>query len=157
FPLLRPSVLGPSVMQLADPCPPKTRSDLEWDRLTGALAERTVLAAGADLARALPFATTTADVRTLLGEAGEATRALEKGEPLPVGRFPAVREALSRLRASGVLGPQELRAIAQLLGAARALRRFLHARREACPSLFGSCATDPTLDELADEVSSAFE
>src|SRR4051812_10403201 len=126
-------------MQLADPCPPKTRSDLEWDRLLGALAARTVQAMGADLARTLPFAGSTEEARTLLGEAEEATRLLEKGEPLPIAACPDVREAVSRLRASGVLGPPELRGIAQLLLAARSLRRFLHARRETCPRLFAAC------------------
>ena len=43
---------------LENPCPAKTRNDLEWDRLLAALAERTTTAMGKDLAHALPFAMT---------------------------------------------------------------------------------------------------
>jgi DNA mismatch repair protein MutS2 len=42
-------------------------------------------------------------------------------------------------------------------GAARALRRFLSARRARAPLLFEACATDPTLDPLADELAEAFD
>ena len=142
---------------LIDPCPRKTRSDLEWDRLLAALAHHAVGAMGKDLARALPFGKTRSEVRVLLAEAAEATRSLEKGEPLPVSEVPDVREAVSRLGKGGVLAPQELRALAQLLTMARVLRRFLHARREACPALHASCSTDPTLDAVADDVSRAFD
>src|SRR5262249_9025070 len=134
-----------------------TRADLEWDRLLEALADRCAGPMGQRFARALPFGATREDVRALLAEAEEATRLAEHGEPLPAGAVPDVAEALERLRAGGVLGRQELRAGAQLLRAARGLRRFLHSRREACPALFAACATDPTLDRLADEVAGAFE
>ena len=140
-----------------DPCPAKTRTDLEWDRLLAALADRTVGSMGRDLALALPFATDRGETRSLLDEAKEATRTLERGEPLPILAFPDVREGVSRLRAEGVLAPPELRGIAQLLLGARSLRRFLHTRRESCPALHASCSTDPTLDGVAEEVAGAFE
>jgi len=56
-----------------------------------------------------------------------------------------------------VLAPVDLRAIGRLLGAARALRRFLAARRAELPRLFDACSTDPTLDEVADEISGSFD
>ncbi len=142
---------------LLDPSPKKTRNDLEWDRLLAALAHHAVGAMGKDLARALPFAMTRSGVRMLLAEAGEATRCLEQGEALPVGDCPDVGEAVSRVRASGVLGPAELRGIEKLLTTARVLRRFLHTRREACPALHSACSTDPTLDAVADELARAFD
>ncbi len=43
------------------------------------------------------------------------------------------------------------------LAAARSLRRSLHARRLDCPALFDACSTDPTLDEVQDELSRSFE
>jgi DNA mismatch repair protein MutS2 len=44
-----------------------------------------------------------------------------------------------------------------MLGQARVLRRFLASRRAELPFLFEACSTDPTLDELADEVAGSFE
>jgi DNA mismatch repair protein MutS2 len=144
-------------MNLSNPCPPKTRTDLEWDRVLAALAERCTSAMGRDLALALPFPETREAVRTVLAESEEATRLLAQGEPLPLHEIPGVHEAVSRLRVGGVLGPQELRGLARVLTSARSLRRFLSARKATVPALFAACATDPTLDPLADEVSNSFE
>jgi DNA mismatch repair protein MutS2 len=142
---------------LLPPCPPKTHADLEWARLTAALAERCTSPLGQRLARALPFGATHEGVRALLAESQEATRLAEKGEPLPVGAVPDVAEGIDRLRASGVLGPAELRAVARMLLIARSLRRFLSARRESCPAILAACSTDPTLDDAAEEVAGAFD
>jgi DNA mismatch repair protein MutS2 len=64
---------------------------------------------------------------------------------------------MGRLRVGGVLGPQELRDLARAFATARGLRRFLHARRAACPALFEACTTDATLDDVADEILAAFD
>jgi len=106
-----------------DPCPPKTRSDLEWDRVLSALADRCAGPLGKELAAALPFAATRDEARAFLAQAAEATRLLEQGRPLPAGEVDDVREAIERARVGGVLAPAELRAVGRLLGAARALRR----------------------------------
>jgi DNA mismatch repair protein MutS2 len=140
-----------------DPCPPKTRSDLEWDRVLGAVASRCAGPLGRELALALPFSETREQARNLLAQSAEAVRILEDGRTLPVGEVDDVREAIERARVGGVLSPVELRGIGRLLGAARALRRFLASRRAAAPALFEACSTDPTLDDLADEISGSFE
>lgn len=140
-----------------DPAPPKTRHDLEWDRVLGALAERCAGPLGRDLARSLPFPTTHAAARAALEEAREATRLADDGEPLPMAETPDVREALDRARAQGVLGPAELRGVARLLGHARGLRRYLQARKARAPGLHDACATDPGLDELADAIERCFD
>ena len=140
-----------------DPCPPKTRSDLEWDRVLGAVASRCAGPLGRELALALPFAETREQARDSLAQSAEAVRVLEDGRTLPVGEVDDVREAIERARVGGVLSPVELRGIGRLLGAARALRRFLASRRVAAPALFQACSTDPTLDDLADEISGSFE
>ncbi len=140
-----------------DPCPPKTRSDLEWDRVLGAVASRCAGPLGRELALALPFAGTREQTRDFLAQSAEAVRALEDGRTLPVGEVDDVREAIERARVGGVLSPAELRGIGRLLGAARALRRFLASRRAQAPALFAACSTDPTLDDLADEISGSFE
>lgn len=141
----------------ADPCPPKTRSDLEWDRVLGAVASRCAGPLGRELALTLPFAATREQARDFLAQSAEAVRILEQGRSLPVGEVDDVREAIERARVGGVLSPVELRGIGRLLGAARGLRRFLASRRADAPALFAACSTDPTLDDLADEIAGSFE
>jgi DNA mismatch repair protein MutS2 len=140
-----------------DPCPPKTRADLEWDRVLSALADRCAGPLGRDLALGLGFAESRDEARAWLAEAAEATRLLLEGRPLPVTDVDDVRDAIERARVGGVLAPAELRAVERMLGAARSLRRFLASRKAALPRLFEACATDPTLDDVADELSGCFE
>jgi DNA mismatch repair protein MutS2 len=141
----------------ADPCPPKTRSDLEWDRVLSAIAERCAGVPGRDLAARLPFAETREEARRFWAEASEAKRTLDEGRPLPVGELGTVHEAIERTRVGGVLGSAELRAVAHLLQVARSLRRFLSSRKAELPALFDACATDPTLDDVADRITQCFE
>jgi DNA mismatch repair protein MutS2 len=140
-----------------DPCPPKTRADLEWDRVLSALADRCAGPLGRDLALGLAFAESRDESREWLAQSAEATMLLAEGRPLPVTEVDDVREAIERTRIGGVLAPAELRAVERMLGAARALRRFLASRKAALPRLFEACATDPTLDDVADEISGCFE
>lgn len=140
-----------------DPCPPKTRSDLEYDRLLGAIAERCSGPLGRELARALPFAANREEARAALAQSAEASRLLEEGSPLPSGDLPEVTEAIERTRVGGVLAPAELRAVRRMLEAARMLRRFLTARREELTALAAECTTDPTLDQVADAIAGSFE
>jgi DNA mismatch repair protein MutS2 len=122
-----------------------------------ALAERCVGPLGKKLATDLPFAATRGEARALFAQAAEAMRLLEEGRPLPSGEVDDVREAIERARVGGVLSPAELRSVGRLVGAARALRRFLASRRADVPALFDACSTDPTLDDLADEISGSFD
>ena len=146
-----------STEQLRDPCPSKTRSDLEYHRVLGAVAAHCASEMGKALALELPFATTREATRRLLDEAAEATTLLLAGEPLPSAALTDVSAAVGRVGASGVLAPQEIREVGKSLEAARALRRFLHNRRSRCPALHAACTTDPTLDDLADELAAAFD
>jgi DNA mismatch repair protein MutS2 len=140
-----------------DPCPVKTRSDLEWDRVLAALAERCAGPLGREGALALPFAETRQVARTWLAEAAEATRALDEGHPLPVGSVTGVPGALERARIGAVLSPGEIRALGRMLESARVLRRYLASRRGELPALFDACSTDPTLDDVADEIARSFD
>ncbi len=140
-----------------DPCPPKTRADLEWDRVLSALADRCAGPLGRELARSFRFAETRDEARAWLEQAAEATRLLGEGRALPAGEVDDVREAIERARVGGVLAPADLRGLGRMLGAARALRRFLTARKAELPRLFDACATDPTLDPLADEIGTCFD
>jgi DNA mismatch repair protein MutS2 len=140
-----------------NPCPAKTRADLEWDRVLAALADRCTGPLGRDYALALSFAGTRDEARTWLAQSAEATRLLVDGRALPSVEIDDVREAIERARVGGVLAPVELRGLGRMLGAARSLRRFLASRRAELPALFEACATDPTLDDLADEIGGCFE
>jgi DNA mismatch repair protein MutS2 len=142
---------------LRDPCPDKTRSDLEYDRVLDALASRCASEMGKALAHTLPFAATRAQVRLCLDEAREATGLLAAAEPLPIVALGDVGAAVGRVGAAGVLAPPEIRDVGKSLEAARMLRRFLATRRSRLPALHAACTTDPTLDAVADELSAAFD
>jgi DNA mismatch repair protein MutS2 len=140
-----------------NPCPEKTRADLEWDRLTEALAARCEGAMGKALAHDLDFAPTRAETRARLARSEEATRLYQKAEPLPAPGLSDVREAIDRLGVGGVLSAIEIRAIGKMLESARTLRRFLASRRANFPALAEALTTDPTLDSLCDEIDSSFD
>ncbi|HEX7602969.1 MAG TPA: Smr/MutS family protein [Polyangiaceae bacterium] len=140
-----------------DPCPAKTRADLEWDRVLSAVAERCASVPGRLSALELPFRVTREGVRAALAETAEATLLRQEGALVPVVGLDDVREAVERLRTAGVLSGPELRALARLLHWARSLRRFLTARKDRVPALYAACATDPTLDAVADEVAGCFD
>ena len=142
---------------LRHPCPDKTRSDLEWNRLLAALGARCVSHMGKALALELPFARTRSETRRVLEEAREAKDLLDTGEPLPVSELGDVAPSMGRVGAAGVLAAVEIREIGKALGVARVLRRFLSVRRSRIPALFEACATDPTLDVLADELAQSFD
>ncbi|WP_394832093.1 Smr/MutS family protein [Pendulispora rubella] len=147
----------PTSPALEAAAPAKTRADLEWDRILSAVAERCQGDMGKADALSLSFARTREEVHARLAEAKEAHSCLLAGEPLPASATFDVTEAVQRLKVGGALGPIELRGIGGMLTAARALRRFLHARRTTLPALYAACATDPTLDGLAEEVAGAFD
>jgi DNA mismatch repair protein MutS2 len=44
-----------------------------------------------------------------------------------------------------------------MMEGARTLRRFLTSRKTELPALFSACSTDPSLDQVADELASSFE
>jgi DNA mismatch repair protein MutS2 len=142
---------------LADPCPPKTRADLEWDRVLEALASRAQLGVGKRLARALPFLSSRSGIVRALGEVKEALDLELAGEPIPIGEAPEVEAALDRVRVGASLGNEELRAVIAVLGTARAVRRFFFGRRDKAPLLEAACAMDPSLDDLERGLARSFD
>ncbi len=139
------------------PCPPKTRADLEWDRILGALAHRCTSQLGKRRARSLPFAADHAEVRLALTEVREAVDFDIAGEPVPSFDLPEIDAALDRTRIGAPLSNEELRAVIACLGAARMLRRFLHSRRLRAPALDAACAIDPSLEALERDLAAAFD
>lgn len=142
---------------LSDPCPAKTRADLEWDRVLEAIASRCASAGGKNAARALPFLSSAAAVRVALAEVRESVELDADGEPLPAADVPEIDQALERARIGAVLANDEIRAVIACLGAGRTLRRFLHARRARVPALEAACAMDPSLDDLERALAACFD
>jgi DNA mismatch repair protein MutS2 len=140
-----------------NPCPGKTRVDLDWHRLLKAIGDRCAGPLGRSLAEDLAFAETRTQARTWMTESSEAHDTLRAGQPLPVFELLGVREATDRARIGASLAPDELRAIGRMLEAARTLRRFLTPRKAELVALHQACATDPTLDAVADEILGCFE
>src|SRR5688500_9138254 len=104
--------------------PAKARSDLEWGRVLEALRQRCESDVGRDRALKLePHPRS--ELATAIAEVREAIYADDHADPLPIAPVPDAREAWQRATHGGVLSPIELRAIADVLAAARTLRRYL--------------------------------
>lgn len=146
-----------NLRELPDPCPSKTRMDLEWDRMLAALADRASSVAGKRLARTLPFARTHEALILSLGEVKEAVDLHRLGEPLPSPDVPDVGQALERARVGASLANDELRAVGVCLQEAARMRRFLATRKNHIPLLLRACSTDPGLDELERDLHRAFD
>lgn len=142
---------------LTDPCPPKTRADLEWDRVLAALGERCVSERGRAAALELPFLSTRAAIITALREIDEARGADDRGEPVPRAKLADLGPALDRVRLGASLSGEEIRGVAAALGQARTLRKWLKARGEEASSLRAVCDTDASLDALAHELEKSFD
>jgi DNA mismatch repair protein MutS2 len=140
-----------------DPCPWKTRVDLDWHRLLKAIGDRCAGPLGRVLAEDLPFAETRPQARTWMAESAEAHATMKAGQPLPLFELHGVREATDRARIGASLSPDELRDLGRMLDAARTLRRFLTPRKAELVALHQACATDPTLDAVADAILDCFE
>src|SRR5690606_31532118 len=146
------TVTSPSSLGLE---PDKTLDDLEWNRLVTAVAERCRGPLGARIA--LPIASTREGARRALAETAEVLRVLDEGEVLPFDGARELGSALSRVARQGSLDGPTLRDVMTVLACARSLRLFLHARRESMPTLHASCAFDPTLDRLRDELAACID
>lgn len=132
----------------------KALHDLSWDDLVRAVAERCTGPLRERL-ETLPIADRYGDAQVALRETGEAIRLLALDQPLPLDGIREIGRSLERLEREGDLDGPELRAIASTLGAARVLRRFLSRQRETATALHTSCSTDPTLDDLQEELTRA--
>ncbi|MFI5300256.1 MAG: endonuclease MutS2 [Polyangiales bacterium] len=135
----------------------KTLVDLEWTRLTAALAERCESVLGRSRATSLlPIEDETGAIEAL-SQSREACGLLAESEPLPAARLADLRAAHARALHGGVLAPDELCGLSELLGAARTLRRFLATRSTRVPTLHATLSTDPSLDAVEEELSRAFD
>jgi len=135
--------------------PAKTLDDLEWQRIVAAVAAR---CRGPLAARIrLPIAETIDGAKRALDETAEVMRLLEIEERLPLDGAREVGALLDRIAREGALNAPELRDVMKTLEAARALRRFLSARKQSTEALRRACPLDPTLDRLKDELAACIE
>ncbi|MCA9607770.1 MAG: endonuclease MutS2, partial [Myxococcales bacterium] len=134
----------------------KALHDLSWERVVQAVADRCTGPLRERLDE-LPLADRYEDAALALRETAEARRLIALADPLPLDGIREVGQSLDRLERQGLLDGPELRAIASTLGAARVLRRFLARHREDAAALRDACGTDPTLDDLQDELTRAIE
>jgi DNA mismatch repair protein MutS2 len=135
----------------------KTLVDLEWHRVKAAVASRCIGSAGRAMAFEMPFFATRQEALEVVRQVQEAFDALMRGEALPLHGVRDVSSGLDRLRVGAVLGPTELRDLGSTLGAARVLRRYVSARKEKMNALFRVLSTDPTLDDVEDEITGSFD
>ncbi|MBK8253479.1 MAG: endonuclease MutS2 [Polyangiaceae bacterium] len=135
----------------------KTRSDLEWDRLLEALADRTQTSLGHAAALNLQLHGSRNAVLTALAEAREAVDLDNNAEPITLGTLPDAEDAAERARIGSALGAEDLRAVLAILTAARSLRTFLAARKTRVPLLAAACSTSPDLDPLERALDQTFE
>jgi len=134
----------------------KTLHDLSWDEVVRAVASR-CRGPLADRLDELPLADRYEEARAALIEVAEARRLIALDDPLPLDGIREIGASLDRLERAGGLDGPELRAIATTLGGARVLRRFLSRRNAEAPTLRVACGTDPTLDDLQEELTRAIE
>lgn len=134
----------------------KTLTDLAWDELSEAVASRCTGPLRERLG-AVPIEDGYERAATILTEAREAHRLMELTEPIPLEGIREIGPSLDRLERGGDLDGPELRAAASTLGAARVLRRFLGRNKATAPALHAACSTDPTLDDLQEELQRAIE
>jgi DNA mismatch repair protein MutS2 len=133
----------------------KTLADLEWHRIVRAVADRCVGPRRRILE--LPLAADEAGTARALAETREAAALAEAGDPLPLEGLRDIRDHLARAERMGTLEAHALLEVADTVAAARALCRFLAARRRVAPLLAEVCATDPSLDALEDSLRAALD
>ncbi len=127
---------------------------LEWSRIEQAIAQRRRVP-GAP--KSIPLASSEDGMARALGEGREAFSLEQIGEPLPLDGAVDVHPSIDRVERLGILEGPQISAIADEIDCARALRRFLAARRAKVPLLAVACTSDATLDALGERIRAAID
>ncbi|MGI6357867.1 MAG: endonuclease MutS2 [Bacillota bacterium] len=125
----------------------RTLELLEFDQIKAALAQYTQSGLGKRLVERMQPLTNKRAIEHLLQETSEARRLLDAGCHVPLGGITDLTEELDKVERGGVLQPQELLPIADLLRSARRLRRYMSERKDLAPLLV---AYSQSLTELDD-------
>ncbi|MBI2896322.1 MAG: Smr/MutS family protein [Deltaproteobacteria bacterium] len=135
----------------------KTLADLEWARLTRAIADRCASEPGAVRAMELPLLPDLAAVWARLALVEEAMRlhGAAAGDPVPdLGRVQGIDQLVDRAEIHGVLDVGELAGISATLNAAATAARQIGSRRALYPLLAETAAPGRAVEELAERIGS---
>jgi DNA mismatch repair protein MutS2 len=103
----------------------RSRDALDWPALLAELAARAQSEAGRAACLALPLHDDAAEARRHMAAVDELAAILRRGEATPALNVPEVGEILATAEKGLVLGPEEVRPVADLLAVAGNLRRFV--------------------------------
>ena len=129
----------------------RTLRVLELDKIKAKLAELVASSMGRELAEDLVVSTSKADVLLLLKETSEA-REIYRTEEFPLKGLADVRSAVRRCGLGAIVGPEDLFAIAAVLGVARKVSRFFADRHTKYPLLSEHAETIVSLKAVEDEI-----
>src|SRR4051812_32657035 len=99
----------------------RSRAALDWPALLAELAARAHSEAGRAACLELPLCAAAAEARGHMAAVDELAAMLRRGEPLPGLSVPEVGDILATAEKGLVLGPEEVRPIADLLTIAEAV------------------------------------
>jgi DNA mismatch repair protein MutS2 len=139
----------------------RSRDALDWPALLAELAARAHSQAGRAACFALPLHDDSDEARRHIAAVEELAAILRRGEPTPTLNVPDVGEILATAEKGLVLGPEEVRPVADLLAVAENVRRFVdegEARgRAATPELDGRAAVVDEQPALARVLGETFD
>ncbi len=130
---------------------------LEFDRIQADLALYTESGLGKRLVERMHPLSDRKAVEHVLQETNEARQLLDAGCHVPLGGINDVTEELEKVERSGVLQPQELLPIADLLRSAARLRRYMADRSDLAPLLVAYSHSLTELDETRQLIESCLE
>ncbi len=137
--------------------PVKTLRDLQWEQLLSLAADQAQTPEGVEVLRALSAPATKEAVEERLQEVGEVMELLETDSPPPLGGLRDLRRALRHVEMEGVLGAEELSAVARTCDVAARTHRYFQSRRQVLPRLSRYGAEVDDCNELRRALSHAIE
>lgn len=129
----------------------RTLRVLELEKIKLRLADLVSSALGRELAEGLSVSTHKAEVARMLKETSEA-RTIYRTEEFPLKGIADVRHAVRRCSLGAIVGPDDLFALAQVLGLARRVQRFFADRSNSYPLLCEHAAGLVALKGVEDEI-----
>ena len=145
------AVLG-SAMSGGGSLSPKTRNDLDWDRILGELADRCTGDDARELALDLGILTDVAFARRRGAEVREAMGLLARGEEPPLRGIYSVNRQVAMARKELVLNGEELLHVGRTAAATGRLSAFGRATRGVAPLLAEHAGRMRDVGEVASEV-----
>ncbi len=113
----------------------RTLEALEFDKIIDMLKDLAASSVGAQACEHLRPLTDSDQIERRLEETDEARGLLDLGEGPPLGGISDIRQLLARSSRGGALSAPELLAVADVLRAARLMRRYLERHAARAPSL----------------------